>query len=123
MLFYVFVVHEATTLTSSSSSIALTSVDPGRQSATSSTYWGCCKPSCGWPGKASVTSPVKTCAKDGYTAVNNNANSVCGSGNASICTNQQPWNVSNSLSYGYVGAGLTVSDFIFNKIFIFIILG
>lgn len=24
-------------------------------------YWDCCKPSCGWPGKASVTNPVKTC--------------------------------------------------------------
>nr|AKN52393.1 endoglucanase [Rhizopus reflexus] len=28
-------------------------------------YWVCCQASCSWPGKANVSSPVKSCNKDG----------------------------------------------------------
>ena len=31
-------------------------------SGTTTRYWDCCKGSCSWPGKADVSSPVKTCS-------------------------------------------------------------
>lgn len=43
-------------------------------------YWDCCKPSCGWNGKAKVTAPVRTCAKNGVSIVGNNVQSGCASG-------------------------------------------
>ncbi len=60
------------------------------QNATISTYSDCCKVSCGWPNKASVTSPPETCAQDGVTAINSNTQSVCDGGSSYICTDQQP---------------------------------
>ncbi|CAF4871674.1 unnamed protein product, partial [Rotaria sp. Silwood2] len=35
----------------------------GRKNGVTTRYWDCCKASCGWTGKASVTNPVKTCAR------------------------------------------------------------
>ncbi|CAF1475880.1 unnamed protein product [Adineta ricciae] len=80
------------------------SVSDGRQSGVTTRYWDCCKASCGWSGKASVTNPVKTCARDGITPVDVNAQSGCNGGGAYMCNNQQPWNVSSTLSYGYAAA-------------------
>ncbi len=71
-------------------------------------YWDCCKASCGWAGKASVTNPVETCAQDGVTPVNDNTQSGCNGGSAYMCNNQQPWNVSSTLSYGYAAAYISV---------------
>jgi hypothetical protein len=65
-------------------------------------YWDCCKASCAWNGKESVTNPVRTCEKDGVTPIDVNAQSGCGGGPAFMCTNQQPWNVSDTLSYGSI---------------------
>ncbi|CAF3607773.1 unnamed protein product [Rotaria socialis] len=76
----------------------------GRKNGVTTRYWDCCKASCGWSGKASVTSPVKTCARNGITQVGVNDASGCHGGNAYMCSNQQPWNVSASLSYGYAAA-------------------
>lgn len=58
------------------------SIIPGGVSGKSDTtrYWDCCKPSCGWNGKAHVTSPVKTCAKNGVTVIDNNIQSGCAAG-------------------------------------------
>lgn len=39
---------------------------------TTTRYWDCCKASCSWPGKAPVTNPVGTCAKDGVKLVDVN---------------------------------------------------
>lgn len=47
-------------------------------------YWDCCKPSCGWNGKAKVSSPVKTCAKNGVSIIGNNVQSGCGGGGTFI---------------------------------------
>ncbi|CAF1039532.1 unnamed protein product [Adineta steineri] len=82
-------------------------VDDSRQHGVTTRYWDCCKASCGWGGKASVTNPVKTCARDGFTSVDVNAQSGCNGGSAYMCSNQQPWNVSSSLSYGYAAAYIT----------------
>ncbi|UJR25708.1 hypothetical protein I4U23_007059 [Adineta vaga] len=79
----------------------------GRENGVTTRYWDCCKASCGWAGKASVTSPVKTCARDGTTAVGENTQSGCNGGSAYMCNNQQPWNVSSTLSYGYAAAYIT----------------
>ncbi len=73
-------------------------------------YWDCCKASCGWPGKALVTNPVRTCAQDGVTPVDANTQSGCTGGTAYMCNNQQPWNVSSTLAYGYAAAYISVSD-------------
>ena len=72
-------------------------------------YWDCCKPSCGWPGKASVSSPVQTCAQDGVTPVSSNTRSGCNTdGTAFACNNQQPWSVNDTLSYGFAAASIQV---------------
>ncbi len=90
----------------------------GRQDGVTTRYWDCCKASCGWAGKASVSNPVKTCARDGVTAVDVNTQSGCNGGSGYMCSNQQPWNVSSTLSYGYAAAYITVSDrFFFKQIY------
>ena len=85
-----------------------TTGNSGRQSGVTTRYWDCCKPSCGWPGKASVTRPVQTCAQNGATVVDSNTQSGCNGGTAYTCNNQQPWSVSATLSYGFAAAVLTV---------------
>ncbi|CAF3742553.1 unnamed protein product [Rotaria sp. Silwood1] len=79
----------------------------GRKNGVTTRYWDCCKASCGWAGKASVTNPVKTCVRNGITQVDVNAQSGCNGGSAYMCNNQQPWNVSSTLSYGYAAAYIT----------------
>jgi hypothetical protein len=78
-----------------------------RKNGVTTRYWDCCKASCGWSGKASVTNPAKTCARDGITQVDVNAQSGCNGGSAYMCNNQQPWSVSDTLSYGYAAAYIT----------------
>jgi hypothetical protein len=85
------------------------SENDGGQTGVTTRYWDCCKASCGWAGKAAVTGPVQTCAKDGVTRVNVNTESGCNGGSAFMCNNQQPWSVSSTLSYGYAAAHISVS--------------
>jgi hypothetical protein len=92
----------------------ISSGNGNRQAGVTTRYWDCCKPSCGWPGKASVTSPVQTCAQNGTTPVDNNTQSSCTFGSAYMCNNQQPWNVSSTLSYGYAAARISVSKNLLN---------
>lgn len=97
------------TAASSSSLPSLATVaNDGRVNGVTTRYWDCCKASCGWTGKASVTNPVLTCKADGVTPVDVNAQSGCNGGSAYMCNNQQPWNVSSTLSYGYVAAYIAV---------------
>ena len=74
-------------------------------------YWDCCKASCGWEGKASVSQPVLTCQSDGVKPIGVNEQSGCNGGPAYMCNNQQPWNVSSTLSYGYAAAYIAVSNY------------
>ncbi|MFP2933121.1 hypothetical protein ACLESO_49830 [Pyxidicoccus sp. 3LG] len=69
-------------------------------------YWDCCKGSGSWPGKASVTAPVRACAKDGVTALNSSIQSGCNGGQSFACNSHQPWAVSPNLSYGFAAANL-----------------
>ena len=88
---------------------AATTESSDRQSGVTTRYWDCCKPSCGWPGQASVSTPVQTCARDGVTPVSSNTRSGCNTnGTAYACNNQQPWSVSDALSYGFAAASIQV---------------
>ena len=100
-----------TFFTSTTSGLITTDYNDNRTTSMSGAYWGCCKPSCAWPGKIPGGGQARSCAKDGMTAVNPNNASVCDNGTAHMCTDQQPWNVSQTLSYGYAGANIIVSLF------------
>jgi len=69
-------------------------------------YWDCAKVSASWPGKASVTSPVKTCAKDGITVLSATTPGSANGGAAYTCNNNQPWAVNSTLAYGFAAANL-----------------
>ncbi len=97
---------------SSSSTAASSStsfVSNGGTAGITTRYWDCCKVSCSWSNKATVTSPVESCAAGGITPVNDpNTVSGCNGGTSYTCSNQQPWNVSSTLSYGYAAVNLAV---------------
>ena len=72
---------------------------------TTTRYWDCCKASCGWPGKATLASgsnPVTSCDANDSPLTNYNAVSGCTLGGAAyMCSDQTPWAVSDTLSYGF----------------------
>ncbi|KAF9638174.1 putative glycoside hydrolase family 45 protein [Lasiodiplodia theobromae] len=70
-------------------------------------YWDCCKPSCAWSEKASVTSPVGTCDINDNPITDVDAKSSCDGGEAYYCSNQSPWAINDSLSYGFAAAKLS----------------
>ncbi|KAJ9156486.1 Carbohydrate-binding module family 1 protein [Pleurostoma richardsiae] len=74
---------------------------------TTTRYWDCCKPSCAWPGKASVNNPVYTCDKNDQPLSDYNTKSGCDSGTAYTCTNQSPWAVNDLVSYGYAATAIS----------------
>ncbi len=92
------------------SSTIASSDNVSRLDGATNRYWDCCKASCGWPGKASVTNPVQTCAIDGITPIDINTQSDCNGGTAFTCNNQQPWSVNGTLAYGYAGANIIVCN-------------
>jgi hypothetical protein len=112
----------STSSSSTVSSPSTTTINDGRTNGITTRYWDCCKASCAWNGKASVTSPVETCASDGTTQVDANAQSGCNGGPAYMCNNQQPWSVNSTLSYGYAAAYISVKIYFFaiNEITIYI---
>jgi hypothetical protein len=71
---------------------------------TTTRYWDCCKASCAWKGKitlASGSNPVTSCDAQDRPTSNYDAVSGCNNGATYMCSNQSPWAVSDSLSYGY----------------------
>jgi hypothetical protein len=71
---------------------------------TTTRYWDCCKASCAWKGKitlASGSNPVTSCDAQDRPTSNYDAASACNKGATYMCSNQSPWAVSDSLSYGY----------------------
>jgi hypothetical protein len=70
-------------------------------------YWDCCKPSCGWKDKADFNNPIQSCDIHDKPLSDYNAGTGCNTGGtAYACSNQSPWNVSETLSYGFIGAYL-----------------
>ena len=84
----------------------VSSVDTGKTTR----YWDCCKASCSWSGKAPVSAPVQTCAKDGTSAVAADTTNVCGGGGlpgkSYMCNDNQPFAVNSSLAFGFAAATL-----------------
>lgn len=71
-------------------------------------YWDCCKPSCAWKFKADVNEPVQACSKE-RKKEDVNAGTGCNGGTAFQCSDQQPWAVNDTFSYGFAGAHLVPS--------------
>jgi hypothetical protein len=69
-------------------------------------YYDCCKPSCGWRGKADFVNPVQSCDASNNPLTDYTAGTGCNAmpGNAYACPNQVPWAVNDSFAYGFVGA-------------------
>ncbi|KAI6314473.1 hypothetical protein MCOR34_004923 [Pyricularia oryzae] len=73
-------------------------------------YWDCCKPSCGWPGKANLASgPLRTCDKaDNPLNDGGNTKSGCDNGGgAFMCSSQEPLAVDDSLAYGFAAVRIS----------------
>jgi hypothetical protein len=76
-------------------------------------YWDCCKPSCGWWGKAPVSEPVISCNIQGNPVSYHTRSGCEEKGLAFTCSNQRPFTVSKNLSYGFAAAnigGMTERD-------------
>jgi hypothetical protein len=74
--------------------------------AVTTRFWDCCKPSCGWNGKAQFSRPVESCtADDKPTDIA--AGTGCNGGGAFQCSNQQPWAINDTVSYGFAGVYIT----------------
>jgi hypothetical protein len=83
-------------------------VDAQTKTGKTTRYWDCCKPSCGWSGKASVNSPVKSCDKSDNPLSDMAAKNGCESGgSAYMCTGQSPWAINDNLAYGFAAAKLS----------------
>lgn len=70
--------------------------------AVTTRYWDCCKPSCAWDAKADVNRPVLSCGIDDKP-LDTKPGTACNGGTAYSCSNQQPWAVNDTLSYGFAG--------------------
>ncbi|KAM5353659.1 hypothetical protein ACJ41O_000309 [Fusarium nematophilum] len=73
----------------------------------STRYWDCCKPSCSWNDKASVSAPVLTCDKNDNPISDANAVSGCNGGTSYTCSNNSPWAVNDNLAYGFAATKLS----------------
>lgn len=72
--------------------------------AVTTRFWDCCKPSCSWNGKASVSHPVQDCNAADVPNPNTDVGSGCKEGgNAYACNDQSPWAVNDTFSYGFAG--------------------
>ncbi|KAF2689182.1 glycoside hydrolase family 45 protein [Lentithecium fluviatile CBS 122367] len=70
--------------------------------AVTTRFWDCCKPSCAWKDKAAFSRPVLSCtADDKSTEID--AGTGCNGGTGFQCSNQQPWSVNDTFSYGFAG--------------------
>lgn len=69
-------------------------------------YWDCCKGSCSWPGKASVSNPVTACNIDNEPISNYNEASGCDGGGAYMCSSQSPWAVNSTFAYGFAAVSI-----------------
>ncbi|KAK3682803.1 RlpA-like double-psi beta-barrel-protein domain-containing protein-containing protein [Podospora appendiculata] len=73
----------------------------------STRYWDCCKPSCSWSGKASVTQPVFACDANNNPLSNVDTKSGCDGGSAYTCASQTPWAINDQLAYGFAATAIS----------------
>jgi hypothetical protein len=74
--------------------------------AVTTRFWDCCKPSCGWKAKADFSNPVASCSADDKP-IDVGAGTGCNGGTAFQCSDQQPWVINDTVSYGYAGVFIT----------------
>jgi len=101
----------STTTTSSqgtqSTGTGLTPVPGGASgSGVTTRYWDCCKPSCAWPGKATVSNPVLTCDANQNVISDSNTVSACDGGTSYMCANQTPIQISSNIAYGFAAVNI-----------------
>lgn len=72
----------------------------------STRYWDCCKPSCAWGGKASVSAPALTCDAKDNPISDSNAVSGCNGGTSYTCSSYSPWAVSDTVAYGFAATAI-----------------
>ncbi|KAH7100026.1 RlpA-like double-psi beta-barrel-protein domain-containing protein-containing protein [Auriculariales sp. MPI-PUGE-AT-0066] len=89
--------------------ISISAVHAQSGSGKTTRYWDCCKPSCGWSGKADVLQPVQSCDAGGGKLTDPNAASGCGGGSAFTCVDNQPWAVDDNLAYGFAAVHISGS--------------
>nr|QCF40876.1 glycoside hydrolase family 45 protein [Diabrotica virgifera virgifera] len=83
--------------------------------AVTTRYWDCCGVSCSWDGIVHTKNgiPVRSCEKDGktYSTKENNAQSTCWNENgpAFTCSNQVPFVINSTLSYGFAAVSFVGS--------------
>lgn len=70
--------------------------------AVTTRFWDCCKPSCAWKEKAPFNQPVLSCGINDKP-IDINAGTGCNGGSAYLCSNQQPWAVNDTFSFGFAG--------------------
>lgn len=76
-------------------------------------YWDCSKPSCCWYENlpSTVKNPARSCDIDGNTTVSPHWQSSCEPGAeppvSYMCSDQQPYIVNSTLSYGFAAASFT----------------
>jgi hypothetical protein len=71
-------------------------------------YWDCCKPSCSWPGKGHLNAPLRSCdTSTGSPLQDANVRSVCDGGTAASCTNNAPFVIHESVSFGFAAAAVS----------------
>ncbi|KAF8741767.1 Glycoside hydrolase family 45 protein, partial [Rhizoctonia solani] len=85
---------------------ALGAVSAQSGSGQTTRYWDCCKESCGWSGKASVSAPVQSCGINNNPLSDNNVQSGCNGGGAYACANHSPFAVNDSLAYGFAAVNI-----------------
>ncbi|KAH6897502.1 RlpA-like double-psi beta-barrel-protein domain-containing protein-containing protein [Thelonectria olida] len=71
-----------------------------------SRYWDCCKPSCAWDDKASVSAPVLTCDASDNPISDASTTSGCDGGTAYSCSDNSPWAVNDNLAYGFAATNI-----------------
>ncbi|KXS15255.1 glycoside hydrolase family 45 protein [Gonapodya prolifera JEL478] len=96
------------------------SVVAGGRSGTATTtrYWDCCKPSCGWSSNTGLGVGARSCSKSGVTLSSPNIRNGCGGGgengpedgNAYTCIDNQPWAVNDGLAFGFAAAPFADSE-------------
>ncbi|KAM7222968.1 RlpA-like double-psi beta-barrel-containing domain containing protein [Rhypophila decipiens] len=87
--------------------VAPLAVGAASGSGKSTRYWDCCKPSCSWPGKASVNRPVFACDANNNPLQDAGVKSGCDGGTAYTCASQAPWAINDRLAYGFAATALS----------------
>ncbi|KAJ8950370.1 hypothetical protein NQ314_007909 [Rhamnusium bicolor] len=76
---------------------------------TTTRYWDCCKPSCGWSEnlRNKLDTPVASCSADGDTKIDKEIRSSCVGGTSYMCSDQQPVVVNDTFALGFAAGSFS----------------